>query len=185
MERFFHSKHSGRKQKDSITPTSDLLEVPVGLTTPSSSSSTLGTRSRVDGPKKGFRASLRDRFGGTHSNKKDQQLRIVESNTTSHNDTLVKELGDNPQDTSLYSKRLDLNLPDGPNHQRKLDTIDYSIQVLGLFDKLSEVISLVVPDALGLALKTITSILEKLKVSPHLYLYCNNYLTIPESISRK
>ena len=169
MERFFHSKQSGRKQKDATTPTSDLLEVPTGSTTPSSSSSTLDTFSRVDGPRKGFRASLRDRFSGrTHSNHKDQQPTVIESNTTSQKDALPTELEDVPQNTSLYSKRLDVSLPDNPNHQSTLDTIDYSIQVLGLFDELSKFIALVVPDALGLALKTITSILEKLKVRAHL-----------------
>ena len=185
MKRLFSSGLSGGKRKDTATSTSDQIGVQIGSTTPSSSSSRANTPIHVDESKRGFRASLRDRLGGTHSSKKYQQLTVVESNTTSEINTLPDKLEGTSQDTSLYSKRLDVNLPDDPNHQQKLDTIDYSIQVLGLFDELSEVVSLVMPDALGLALKTITAILEKLKVRFRLYSNYNQGLTTPNGSYRK
>ena len=186
MKRLFSSGLSGGKRKDTATSTSDQIGVQIGSTTPSSSSSRANTPIHVDESKRGFRASLRDRLGGgTQPIKKEQQPTVVGSNAISQSDPLPNELESTSQDTSLHSKRLDMNLPDDPNHQTKLDTIDYSIQVLGLFDKLSEVISLAVPDALGLALKTITAILEKLKVRSHLCFYCNSYLLVPNHTSRK
>ena len=74
---------------------------------------------------------------------------------------------DNRQ-TELRSERLNLDLAEDPNYQRKLDIIDYSMEVIDLFGKLSDLAALVFPDALGMALKTITAILERLKVALNL-----------------
>src|SRR4051794_36581901 len=69
----------------------------------------------------------------------------------------------NDHQPELHSERQNLELAKDPHYQQKLDAIGYSIEVLDLFKELSEVLALVLPNALGIALKSITAILERLK----------------------
>lgn len=92
------------------------------------------------------------------------------------NNDLQNDVQPNDPQSELQSKRLNFDLAEDPNYQRKLDAIDYSIEVPDLFERLSEVIALVVPDALGVALKTITAILGRLKVRSESVFTCGHSL---------
>ena len=86
------------------------------------------------------------------------------------------DLQHNNAHLELHSKRLDLDLAEDPNYKQKLKVIDYGIEVLDLFQKLSKVIELVAPNALGVALLTITAILEGLKVRSESASVCKHSL---------
>jgi len=151
------------KQKQTGTPTSSLPGLPSTTSSPSSSLSNL---THPNKPKKGIKPFFRNLFGGgKQSTKKQEPPTIVaEANDTSQNAVPATESANAAQDDPLQSRRLDIDLSEDPNHQWKVDAIGYSIQVIDLFENLTDIVGLVVPDALGQALKKITTILEILKV---------------------
>ena len=111
-----------------------------------------------------FRPSLLS-IGG-RSNKGRQQPPIVDAEPEATVKINITPSNTQPQTENepLLSERLNFERDEDPNHERKLKAIDHSIQIIGYFDQLADIVGLVVPDALGLALEKITAILEKLKV---------------------
>ena len=151
------------KQKGAGTPISKLPEVDS-----TTSSSALNT-TPVKKPKRGLKPLFRDLHDlfarGKQSTKQQEQSAVIsDTNDTSQNSVPTSESATAAQDDSLQSKRLDIGISNDPNDQWKVDAIDYSIQVIELFGSLTDIIGLVVPDALGQVLEKITTILEKLKV---------------------
>ena len=92
------------------------------------------------------------------------------------------------QHDCLQSKHLGIDLSEDPNHQWKVDAIGYSIQVIDLFENLTDIVGLVVPDALGQALKKLENhddIGENSKFVLHSGLYYICRLTVLDASSRK
>jgi len=154
---------SRSKQKDTgaNNPTSGL---PGFDSTTSSPSSSVLNVTHAQKPKRGLSSSLRDLLGSRkHSAKKEPTAIPTKTNDTSENAAPADKSENAAQYDSLQSKRADIDLSDDPNYQPKLDAINYSLEIIELFENLSDVIALAVPDVLGQAVKYITKILEKLK----------------------
>ncbi|KIM28368.1 hypothetical protein M408DRAFT_23757 [Serendipita vermifera MAFF 305830] len=165
----FFSKLSKSRHRETGADPSHPPPASTDTTRPSSPASTSNTNASLKAPKSGLRQAIRDRFSSNNQTPKEQEQPhpptvAPESETLSLNE-VPPETPENPsQDEPLQSERLNIELPEDPHHQRKVDAIEYSIQAISLFEDLSKVISLVLPDALGQVLGKITDILTLLKV---------------------
>lgn len=144
------------------------LGAPINQTasqSPSASSSIILESHQTEKAKKGFLSNLKDRFKSETGSKKQSPDGAIGDISGRRQDVILDEVNTPAQPDTLLIERVTLNLPDDPNYQRKLEFLDMSIEVVGLFEEVSKATSLGVPDTLGLALKGITVILERLKVS--------------------
>ncbi|KIM19977.1 hypothetical protein M408DRAFT_139390 [Serendipita vermifera MAFF 305830] len=169
MSSLFSKLSKSRHNKETGATPSHSPRVSSDSTSPSSSASVSNTNLGASAPKKGIRQSVRDRFSTSKHPPKVQQQQLSPPTTVPTNETvsqiesLPENTGQSLQDDSLQSKRLDIELAEDPHDQQKLKAIEYSIQAISLFEDLSKVLSLLMPDALGQALGKITEILTILK----------------------
>jgi hypothetical protein len=171
MERFRFMKLLGEKKKVADIPAANESGVPTGSNEAIPSPSILTMSGQIKEPKGGLRASIRKRFVTNKSENKTRSPNLIVKDSGSIQvNPMTDGVESHPQTESLSTQRQNFDLPDDPNYQRKIDAIDYGIQIVDHFNDLAGVIALVTPDALGRALSIITKILEKLKVC------CSSYL---------
>lgn len=164
MSKLFSKSHRERKTgaESPNIPAPNSLAVSQSI---SASSSTILEHLPMETPKKGILSYFKGRSKlGTGSKKQSAGGTIAYSSIKRHD--IAPDEADIPiQPDTLLIERVNLNLPEDSNYQRKLDILDTSMEVLGLFEEVSKAASLVVPDALGLVLKGTAAILGRLKVS--------------------
>jgi hypothetical protein len=152
------------KKKELGIPTPDGIGMPPTLDGASASSSNISTPNQVKEPKRGPGRWIREHFGSDKSASKKQLPEILTENDGYAQPQVTTDDTEPPQTDSLLINRFKIDRDEDANDQKKLDALDISIQVLDAFKKLTDIIGLVLPDALSLALEYITAILEKLKV---------------------
>jgi len=154
---------AGSKQKDIGDLTSNL---PVVDSTTASPSSNVSNITQFNKQRRGVKPFFRDLFGSSkHPTKKQEPpTSATDTGNTSKDAIPANDSAYAVQDDSLQIKHFSIGFSDGPSDQWRLHAIEYSILVIDLFESLTDIMTFVVPDALGRALKKITAILEKLKV---------------------
>jgi hypothetical protein len=158
------SKLHGGKKKQSDIPTADEVGMSTTSDGASSSFNSIPMPSPVKDPNRTPGSWFREHFGADRSSSKKQLPKTPPESEGAQPQIKTEDMEPPPQTDSLLINRLNIDRHEDPKDQRQLDALDISIQVLDAFGKLADVIGLVIPDALGLALENITAILEKLKV---------------------
>jgi hypothetical protein len=158
------SRLPGGKKKKSGIPAAEEMGTPTTSDGASPSSSTVPTPGHVKDSKRTPRSSFRERFRGDKSANKKQPTETLPENESAQPHVTTDDMQPPTHTDSFLIDRLNIDRHEDPKDQKKLEALEICIQVLDAFNKLADVIGLVMPDALGFALENITGILEKLKV---------------------